>query len=218
MMSSMRSVAFLRIRFCCATVASAAVQQSSARRAAQCQPSSADQRNPQSRHQLCDRRLAPAAAEQRLCLRRLCALPDANPGWPGESDAAQERREGDAPGRERRSPSSPSSARDEPTSGNGWARLADAYRQPASPPRRSPRRARPGRRAISPATTSMLCSRASARSLTAADHDRRIDALLFDKKAERCPAPAAVGQPGPARGACGADRHANRARPTPRAL
>ena len=51
----------------------------------------------------------------------------ANPRLAGRSADARLGREGDAAGRERRPRSSPSSPADKPKTGNGWARLADAY-------------------------------------------------------------------------------------------
>ena len=133
----------------------------------------------------------------------------ANPGWPGESDAAPRRREGDAAGRSAARPSSPSSA---PTSrpaamaGPGWPR---PIARPAARPRRSPRRARRGTRPTSAAMTRAILLGRFGRSFTAADHDRRIDALLFDKKASEAPARCCRGRAGPPPGACRADRDAD---------
>ena len=65
------------------------------------------------------------------------------------------------------------------TAGRGWPR-PDSPR--ASRPKRSPRRATPGRQPTSARLTRPIVYAASARASRAADHDRRVDALLFAKK------------------------------------
>ena len=66
-------------------------------------------------------------AERRLCLRRLCPLPERQSRLAGRKRAAPQRRKGDAARRECRRPCIAFFRTDEPRSGNGWARLAEAY-------------------------------------------------------------------------------------------
>ena len=73
------------------------------------------------------RPLAHASADQRLPLRRLCALPDRQSRLAGRIAHARLGGKGDAA--RARTPATVLAffAADKPKSGNGWARLADAY-------------------------------------------------------------------------------------------
>ena len=74
-------------------------------------------------------------------------------------------------------------ATEKPRTGNGWARLADAYavgRRDGR--RRSTPRARPGRSADLSATDEQAIWARYGSSFTRADNDARVDALLFAKK------------------------------------
>ena len=129
------------------------------------------------------RRLAPPAAEQRLPLRRLCALPDR------QSRTGRRKRRCAAGPRRRcgraRMPATVLAffANDKPASGNGWARLADAYAA-------SGRMAEALAAARSAWASADLSGDGRAGDLEPlwraasprADHDRRVDALLFAKK------------------------------------
>ena len=79
-------------------------------------------------------------------------------------------------------PSSHFSARPSPRpamAGRGWPRPISPW---AGRPKRSRRRGAPGCRATSANMTSSLLFARFGSQLTAADHDKRVDALLFDKK------------------------------------
>ena len=105
------------------------------------------------------------------------------------------------PGRECRRRSSPSSATEQPTTGNGCARLAEAH---AANGRQAEALAA-AREAwasgdLSATDEQLIYARYRRAASPRADHDRRADALLFAKKAERrLPLPA-PGQPAPRRG------------------
>ena len=70
----------------------------------------------------------------------------------------------------------------EPQSGNGWARLAEAYLATGKPAEALAAARGAGSRAISANMTSNCCSRGSARSSRQRTMTSAIDALLFDKK------------------------------------
>ncbi len=106
----------------------------------------------------------------------------ANPGWPGESGLRRSAEKQMRPGENPATVISFFSST-EPQSGNGWARLAESY-------------AATGRQAeaLAAAKSAWSSSDLSAydeqalfarfgSQMTSADHDRRVDALLFDKKA-----------------------------------
>ena len=105
----------------------------------------------------------------------------ANPGWPGESTLRKYAEKAMRPGE------NPLTVigfyrTDEPQSGNGWARLAESL---AATGKQSEALAA-ARSAwamgdLSAYDEAALFGRFTA-GLTAADHDRRVDALLFDKK------------------------------------
>ena len=104
-----------------------------------------------------------------------------NPGWPGESGLRR------AAEKQMRAGENANTVlafyrTSEPQSGSGWARLAEAYQATGKPTE--------ALAAVRNAWVSgdlsqydeqLLFSRFSSQ-LTAADHDKRIDALLFDKK------------------------------------
>ena len=69
-------------------------------------------------------------------------------------------------------------------SGNGWARLADAYASSGRTAEALAAREAPGRRPTSAATDEQAIWARYGASFTRADHDRRVDALLFAKKAD----------------------------------
>jgi soluble lytic murein transglycosylase len=106
---------------------------------------------------------------------------NANPGWPGESGIRRSAEKAMRPGENAvtvlafyRSA--------EPQSGNGWARLAEAYAATA----KTAEALAAARGAwvsgdLSAYDEQLLFSRFGSQ-LTADDHDKRVDALLFDKK------------------------------------
>ncbi len=108
---------------------------------------------------------------------------NANPGWPGESGLRRSAEKQMRPG-ENANTVLAFFRTEEPQTGNGWARLAEA----------SLARGQAGGGAglaargawvsgdLSQYDEQLLFSRFGSQ-LTAADHDKRIDALLFDKKA-----------------------------------
>jgi soluble lytic murein transglycosylase len=105
----------------------------------------------------------------------------ANPGWPGESGLRRAAEKQMRPG-ENANTVLAFYRTSEPLSGNGWARLAEAY-QATGKPAEALAAARGAWVSgdLSQYDEQLLFSRFSSQ-LTAADHDKRIDALLFDKK------------------------------------
>ncbi|HEU0310571.1 MAG TPA: lytic transglycosylase domain-containing protein, partial [Sphingomicrobium sp.] len=106
----------------------------------------------------------------------------ANPGWPGESGLRRSAEKQMRPG-ENANTVLAFFATTEPQSGNGWARLAEAYLSTG----KSAEALAAARGAwvssdLSQYDEQLIFSRFSSQ-LTAADHDRRVDALLFGKKA-----------------------------------
>jgi soluble lytic murein transglycosylase len=105
----------------------------------------------------------------------------ANPGWPGESGLRRAAEKQMRPGENALTVISFFRS-DEPQSGNGWARLAESYAATGKPAE--------ALAAARNAWTSSDLSAYDEQSLfarfgsqfTAADHDKRVDALLFDKK------------------------------------
>ena len=107
---------------------------------------------------------------------------NANPGWPGESTMRRNAEKAMRPG-ENASTVFAFFRTDEPRTGNGWARLAEAHHTLG----RSAEALAAARGAwvsgdLSQYDEQLIFSRFGSQ-LTAADHDRRIDALLFDKRA-----------------------------------
>jgi soluble lytic murein transglycosylase len=106
----------------------------------------------------------------------------ANPGWPGESTlrrtAERQMRPGEAPLTVIQFFRS-----DEPVSGNGWARLAEAHLATGKPTEGlAAARAALKMSDLDSNDEAMLLARLGT-NFTATDYDRRIDALLFAKKA-----------------------------------
>ncbi|HET9335034.1 MAG TPA: transglycosylase SLT domain-containing protein [Sphingomicrobium sp.] len=107
---------------------------------------------------------------------------NANPGWPGESGLRRSAEKQMRPGEQ------PNAVltffrSDEPTTGNGWARLAEANLALG----RTAEALAAAKGAwlssdLSQYDEQLIFSRFGSQ-LTAADHDRRIDSLLFDKRA-----------------------------------
>ena len=106
---------------------------------------------------------------------------NANPGWPGESGLRRSAEKQMRPG-ENANTVLAFYRSEEPRSGNGWARLADANLALG----RTAEALAAARGAwtssdLSQYDEQLLFSRFGSQ-LTAADHDKRVDALLFDKK------------------------------------
>jgi len=107
---------------------------------------------------------------------------NANPGWPGETGLRSSAEKAMRPG-ENANIVLAFFRTEEPRTGNGWARLADANLAIG----KSAEALTAARGAwvsgdLSQYDEQLLFSRFGSQ-LTAADHDKRIDALLFDKKA-----------------------------------
>jgi soluble lytic murein transglycosylase len=107
---------------------------------------------------------------------------NANPGWPGESTLRRYAEKQMRPG-ENASTVFAFFRTEEPRTGNGWARLAEASHNLG----RSAEALSAARGAwvsgdLSQYDEQLIFSRFGSQ-LTAADHDKRTDALLFDKKA-----------------------------------
>ena len=105
----------------------------------------------------------------------------ANPGWPGESGlrraAEKQMRMGEAP-----LTVIEFFRLDEPTTGNGWARLAESFAAAGKPTEAlAAVRGAWGSADLSAYDEAALFSRFGSQ-LMAQDHDRRVDALLFGKK------------------------------------
>jgi soluble lytic murein transglycosylase len=181
-MSSMRSVGIFGSVLLLSTMAAAAIQQSSS--TASNSPAAI-----QATSQAAVYDINYALADwRRLRAREGYAFADyarfinANPGWPGESTIRRSAEKAMRPG-ENAVTVLAFYRSTEPQSGNGWARLADAY-------------AATGKTAEALAAArgawvsgdlgqydeQLIFSR-FGRQLTTDDHDKRADALLFDKKA-----------------------------------
>ena len=107
---------------------------------------------------------------------------NANPGWPGENTMRRNAERQMRPG-ENANTVLAFFRTEEPQSGNGWARLAEAYQATG----KSAEAIAAVRRAwgsgdLSQYDEQLFFSRFTSH-LTSADHDKRIDALLFAKKA-----------------------------------
>ncbi len=179
-MSSMRSVGFIS-SILLSTVAAASVQQTNSTPAASAAATQASSQAPayDINYALADwRRLRQSSG---YAFADYARFVNANPGWPGESglrrSAEKQMRAG-----ENANTVLAFYRTTEPQSGNGWARLADAYLAT-----RKPAEALAAARGawfsgdLSQYDEQLLFSRFNSQ-FTAADHDKRIDALLFDKK------------------------------------
>ena len=107
---------------------------------------------------------------------------NSNPGWPGESTMRRNAEKAMRPG-ENASTVFAFFRTEEPRTGNGWARLAEAHHTLG----RSAEALAAARGAwvsgdLSQYDEQLIFSRFGSQ-LTAADHDKRIDALLFNKRA-----------------------------------
>ena len=104
-----------------------------------------------------------------------------NNGWPGETAM---RRSAEKTMRAGESPLTVLAffRSDEPTSGNGWARLTDAYAATGKPVEALAAARSAWRAANLPTLDEPALLLRYGSQLAPADHDRRIDALLFDKK------------------------------------
>jgi soluble lytic murein transglycosylase len=107
---------------------------------------------------------------------------NSNPGWPGESAMRRNAEKAMRPG-ENASTVFAFFRTEEPRTGNGWARLAEAHHTLG----RTAEALAAARGAwvsgdLSQYDEQLIFSRFGSQ-LTAADHDKRIDALLFDKRA-----------------------------------
>jgi soluble lytic murein transglycosylase len=107
---------------------------------------------------------------------------NSNPGWPGESALRRNAEKAMRPG-ENASTVFAFFRTEEPRTGNGWARLAEAHHTLG----RTAEALAAARGAwvsgdLSQYDEQLIFSRFGSQ-LTAADHDKRIDALLFDKRA-----------------------------------
>jgi soluble lytic murein transglycosylase len=176
----MRSVGFIS-SILLSTVAAASVQQTNSTPAASAAATQASSQAPayEINYALADwRRLRQSSG---YAFADYARFVNANPGWPGESglrrSAEKQMRSG-----ENANTVLAFYRTSEPQSGNGWARLADAYLATGKPAEALAA----ARRAwvsgdLSQYDEQLLFSRFSSQ-FTAADHDKRIDALLFDKR------------------------------------
>ena len=179
-MSSMRSVGII-VPLLLSTVAVASLQQQGSAPAA---TAAAVQANSQAaayeiNYALADwRRLRASAGYAFADYARFL---NANPGWPGESGLRRSAEKQMRPG-ENANTVLAFFRTEEPRTGNGWARLAEANLSVG----RTAEALAAARGAwtsgdLSQYDEQLLFSRFSSQ-LTAADHDKRVDALLFDKK------------------------------------
>ena len=105
----------------------------------------------------------------------------ANPGWPGESGLRRAAEKQMRPGENALTVISFFRST-EPQSGNGWARLAEAYATTGkSAEALAAARSAWSSSSLSAYDEQSLFARFGSQ-LTAADHDKRVDALLFDRK------------------------------------
>jgi soluble lytic murein transglycosylase len=179
-MSSMRSVGFIS-SILLSTVAAASVQQTGPTPATAAAALQASSQAPayEINYALADwRRLRQSSG---YAFADYARFVNANPGWPGESGLRRAAEKQMRPG-ENANTVLAFFRTTAPQSGNGWARLADAY-QATGKPAEALAAARGAWVSgdLSQYDEQLLFSRFSSQ-LTAADHDKRIDALLFDKK------------------------------------
>jgi len=106
-----------------------------------------------------------------------------NPGWPDDSKLRRWAEKAMQPGE---APAIVIAffASDEPTSGNGFARLAEALASSGRPAEALEAARNAWASDDLPASDEQSIWARYARSFTAADHDRRVDSLLFAKKAD----------------------------------
>jgi soluble lytic murein transglycosylase len=179
-MSSMRSVGFIS-SILLSTVAAASVQQTGPTPATAAAALQASSQAPayEINYALADwRRLRQSSG---YAFADYARFVNANPGWPGESGLRRAAEKQMRPG-ENANTVLAFFRTTAPQSGNGWARLADAY-QATGKPAEALAAARGAWVSgdLSQYDEQLLFSRFSSQ-FTAADHDKRIDALLFDKK------------------------------------
>ncbi len=177
----MRSVGII-LPLLLSTVAVAAVQQSSSSAAPAAASIQASSQNAaiEINYALADwRRLR---ASEGYAFADYARFLNSNPGWPGESGLRRSAEKQMRPG-ENGNTVLAFFRNEEPKTGNGWARLAEANLA-ASKPAEALAAAREAWTSgdLSQYDEQLLFSRFGSQ-LTAADHDKRIDALLFDKKA-----------------------------------
>lgn len=179
-MSSMRSVGFIS-SILLSTVAAASVQQVSPTQTVSVAATQASSQAPayEINYALADwRRLRQSSG---YAFADYARFVNANPGWPGESGLRRSAEKQMRPG-ENANTVLAFFRTTEPQSGNGWARLADAYLATGKPAEAlAAARGAWQSSDLSQYDEQLLFSRFSSQ-FTAADHDKRIDALLFDKK------------------------------------
>jgi soluble lytic murein transglycosylase len=179
-MSSMRSVGFISA-ILLSTVAAASVQQTGSTPTAAAAATQASSQAPayEINYALADwRRLRQSDG---YAFADYARFVNANPGWPGESGLRRAAEKQMRPG-ENANTVLAFYRTTEPKSGNGWARLAEAYQATG----KTAEALAAARGAwvsgdLSQYDEQLLFARFSSQ-FTAADHDKRIDALLFDKK------------------------------------
>ena len=177
MMSSMRRMALFAPIFL-ATVASAAVQQAGVPQAPQRLP--VQVQNDNLGYAIADwRRLRQSDGYSFASYARFLA---ANPGWPGESAMRRVAEKAMRSG-ENSLTVVQFFRSDEPLSGNGWARLAEAHLATGKPAEALAAARGAWQSAdLSSADEGLILAQFGPQ-FTAVDYDKRIDALLFDKKA-----------------------------------
>jgi len=179
MMSSMRSVGIFGSLFL-STMAAASMQQQVARPAAPVAAQASSQAAVYDiNYALADwRRLRASSGYSFADYARFV---NANPGWPGESGIRRSAEKAMRPG-ENANTVLAFFRSTEPQSGNGWARLAEANLTLGRPAEAlAAARGAWTSSDLSQFDEQSLFSRFGSQ-LTAADHDKRVDALLFDKK------------------------------------
>jgi soluble lytic murein transglycosylase len=178
-MSSMRSVGIFGSVLLLSTMAAAAIQQSSSRPAPIASPAVSQAAVYDINYSLADwRRLR---AEDGYAFADYARFVNANPGWPGETGIRRSAEKSMRPG-ENAVTVLAFYRSNEPQSGNGWARLADAYLATGKPAEAlAAARGAWTSGDLSQYDEQLIFSRFGSQ-LTAADHDKRVDALLFDKK------------------------------------
>ena len=105
----------------------------------------------------------------------------ANPGWPGESGLRRSAEKAMRPGESALGVTAFFRS-DEPASGNGWARLAEAYAATGKPAEALAAAKSAWRSGDLPTLDEPALMLRFGNQFGPADHDRRVDALLFAKK------------------------------------
>jgi soluble lytic murein transglycosylase len=178
-MSSMRSVGIFVSVLLLSTMGAAAIQQSSSPPAPNASPAVSQAAVYDINYALADWRRLRAA--DGYAFADYARFVNANPGWPGESGIRRSAEKAMRPG-ENAITVLAFYRSSEPQSGNGWARLAEAYAATG----KTAEALAAARGAwisgdLSQYDEQLIFSRFGSQ-LTAADHDNRVDALLFDKK------------------------------------